>query len=320
MSTTAVAAARTTGFPHLTGRRIAITGATGLLGSALVPFLTGAGHDVVRITRRPGAPEGRVRDIGWDPDAGRLDAAALEGTDVVIHLAGAPVSERWTEAHKREIRDSRVNGTTLLATTLAGLTRPPSVLVSASASGYYGDGGERVLDEDAPPADDFLARVGRAWEAATRPAADAGIRTVITRLGVLLSPHGGALARLLPPFRMGGGGTLGSGQQWLSWIALDDCVGAIEHLAFTETARGPYNVVAPSPVRNEEFGQVLGHVLHRPALMTVPAFALKVMFGEMAEAMLLAGQRLSCERLLATGFQFRHPRLEQALRFELSRE
>jgi uncharacterized protein len=325
VSTTAAPAARTSGFPQLGTRRIAITGATGLVGRALVEFLTGAGHEVLRLTRQPraaaaGTAGASVRDVAWDPMQGRLDAAALEGVDVAIHLAGSPVSERWTAEHKREIRESRVRGTALLASTLARLTRRPAALVSISAVGYYGDGGDTLLTEDSPPGRDFLAGVARDWEAATGPAADAGIRVAIARLGLVLSPFGGALAKMLPPFRLGAGGKIGDGQQWASWIALDDTVGALEHLAFTDGARGPFNLVAPHPVRNEEFAHVLGHVLHRPAIVAVPAFALKLAFGEMAEAVLLAGQRVSCERLVASGYRFRHATLEDALRFELSRE
>ena len=315
-----VPAARRTAFPDVGTRRIAITGATGLVGGALVPFLTDAGHEVLRVTRRPRSPQGRVRDVAWDPMAGQIDAAALDGVDAVIHLAGEPVSERWTPEHKRAIRESRVRGTALLATTLSRLTKRPAVLVSTSATGYYGDGGDRVLDESSPPGRDFLAGVARDWEAAAMPAEDAGIRVAIPRLGVVLSPRGGALQKLLPPFRMGAGGKVGSGDQWMSWIALDDVIGAIEHLLFTDTARGPFNLVAPHPVTNAEFAHTLGHVLHRPSIMTVPAFALKLAFGEMAEAMLLAGQRVSCAKLVAAGYAFRHPTLEQALRHELSRE
>ena len=230
------------------------------------------------------------------------------------------MSERWTPEHKRAIRESRVRGTALLATTLSRLTKRPAVLVSTSATGYYGDGGDRVLDESSPPGRDFLAGVARDWEAAAMPAEDAGIRVAIPRLGVVLSPRGGALQKLLPPFRMGAGGKVGSGDQWMSWIALDDVVGAIEHLLFTDMARGPFNLVAPHPATNAEFAHTLGHVLHRPSIMTVPAFALKLAFGEMAEAMLLAGQRVSCAKLVAAGYAFRHPTLEQALRHELSRE
>jgi uncharacterized protein (TIGR01777 family) len=319
VSTTVAAAERSTAFPDIGPRRIAITGATGFLGSALVDFFSGAGHELLRLTRHPSSAPGKARDVAWDPARGELDPRALEGVDVVIHLAGASVSERWTESHKRAIRDSRVQGTSLVARTIAGLAKRPSVLVSASATGYYGDGGDRVLEEASPSGRDFLAGIAREWEASTRPAEDADIRVVHTRLGLLLSPHGGALAKMLPPFKLGGGGKMGSGQQWMSWIALDDAVGAIEHLAFTESARGAYNVVAPNPVRNEEFAHALGHALGRPAIVPVPGFALRLLFGEMAEAMLLAGQRASSAKLEASGYRFRFPTLEAALRHELSR-
>ena len=322
MSTTAAPTERTTRFPDAGRRRIAITGGTGLLGSALVQFLAGAGHEPVVLTRRPRPGQG-VAEVGWDPERGVLAAADLAGVDAVVHLAGAPVSERWTPEHKREILESRVKGTRLVAETLARMGAAgtaPRVLVSASAVGYYGDGGDTLLTEDSPPGRDFLAGVARDWEAATGPAADAGVRVAIARLGLVLSPDGGALAKLLTPFRMGAGGRIGDGRQWQSWISLDDTVGALEHLAFTDGARGPFNVVGPNPVRNAELARVLGHVLNRPALVPVPAFALKLAFGEMAEAVLLAGQRASCERLVASGYQFRHATLEEALRFELSRE
>lgn len=322
MSTSSLpdANARVSAFPDVGARRIAVTGATGLLGGALVPFLAGAGHEILRVTRRPRPPAGRVRDVAWDPTAGTIDAAALEGVDAVVHLAGESVSERWTAEHKRAIRESRMRGTALLVSTIARLTRRPTVLVSMSATGYYGDGGDRVLDEGAPPGRDFLASVARDWEAAAMPAEDLGLRVAIARMGIVLTPRGGALHKLLPPFRMGAGARIGSGDQWMSWIALDDAVGAIEHLLFTDSARGPFNLVAPAPVTNAQFAHVLGQVLHRPAVMTMPAFAIKLAFGEMAEAMLLAGQRVSSARLVAAGYTFRHPTLEQALQFELSRE
>ena len=299
-------------------QRVVVTGASGLLGRALVPQLVAAGATVTRLTRRPGAPAGPgVTDAAWDPAAGTMDARALDGVDAVIHLAGEPVSERWTAAHKRAIRDSRVQGTQLLASALARLERRPSVLVSASAVGIYGDAGERELGEDATPASDFLGAVAQAWEAASAAASEAGIRVVHARFGAILSPDGGALARLLPPFRMGGGGKIGDGQQWMPWIARDDAVGAVRHLMTTHAARGPVNIVAPQMVRNEEFSHTLAHVLHRPALVTVPAFALKLMFGEMAEAILLTSQRVSGARLAALGYACRWPTLEAALRHEL---
>jgi uncharacterized protein (TIGR01777 family) len=304
--------------------RIAITGSHGLIGSALVPFLTTGGHEVRRLVRPGGRHQsdgaGAAGDIPWDPAGMRLDPAALEGVDAIVHLAGEVVSERWTPEHKRAIRESRVNGTRLLAQTIAAMTRPPGVFISASAVGYYGDGGQRLLDESAPPGTDFLARVSQEWEQAARPAAERGVRVVHPRFGVVLSPAGGALAKLLPPFKLYGGGKLGSGKQWMSWVALDDVVGALHHLLFTESLAGPVNVVTPNPVTNEEFGQTLGRVLHRPAKLTVPGFVVRAMFGEMGETMLLAGQRLVPRRLLESGFRFRYPTLEEALRFELGRE
>lgn len=303
-------------------QRVVVTGGTGFLGQALVPQLVAAGATVTRLTRRPGsAPAAAgVTDAAWDPEGGTIDAGALDGADAVVHLAGEPVSERWTAAHKRAIRESRVLGTRLLAESLARLERRPAVLVSASANGIYGDGGDRELTEDMPPATDFLGTVAREWEAATAPAADAGIRVAIARFGMILSPEGGALARLLPPFRLGGGGKIGDGHQWMSWIARDDAVGAVRHLVATDAARGPVNIVTQNPVRNAEFSETLGHVLHRPALMTVPAFALRLMFGEMADGILLISQRVSGARLAALGYACRWPTLEAALRHELHAE
>ena len=296
--------------------RIAVSGATGLIGRQLCAYLTTGGHSVLRLVR-PGPNLPAIDDVAWNPDAGTIDAAALEGVDAVIHLAGEPVSERWSAEHKRAILHSRTAGTGLLARTLAALARPPRVFLSASAVGYYGDGGDRPLDESSPRGADFLADVAAQWEAAAAPAADRGIRVAHPRFGVVLSPRGGALAKLLPPFRLGAGGKLGSGQQWMSWIALDDALGALEFLLFTESLAGPVNVTAPNPVTNEQFSHTLAHVLGRPALATVPPFALRLMFGEMADAMLLAGQRALPTALERAGFRFRHPDLDAALRFEL---
>ena len=314
---TAADLARHATFAHHPPMRVAITGSTGLVGSALVPFLTTGGHAVRRVVRD--ASRAAPGDVVWNPARGQIDARALDGVDAVIHLAGEPVSERWTKEHKAAIRDSRVRGTRLIAEAIAGLARPPKVFVSTSAVGIYGDGGDAALDEESAHGRDFLADVAAQWEAAAEPARAAGIRTVHPRLGVVLSPAGGALARLLPPFQMGGGGKLGTGRQWMSWIGLDDAVGALHHLLLAEALAGPVNVTAPTPVTNEEFSKTLAHILGRPARITVPAFALKAMLGEMAEVMLLHGQRVLPERLLASGFVFRHPTLEQALRFELGR-
>ena len=314
---TAADLARHATFANRPPMHVAITGSTGLVGSALVPFLTTGGHTVTRVVRDRG--RAGPGDVVWDPARGQIDAAALEGVDAVVHLAGEPVSERWTREHKAAILASRQEGTRLIAEAIAGLARPPRVFVSTSAVGIYGDGGDQPLDEDGPHGRDFLAQVAEAWEAAAEPARRAGVRTVHPRLGVVLSPAGGALARLLPPFQMGGGGKLGSGKQWMSWIGLHDTVAALHHLLFTESLDGPVNVTAPAPVTNEAFSRTLAGILGRPAAITVPGFALKAMFGEMAEVMLLHGQRVLPRRLLESGFAFSHPTLEEALRFELGR-
>jgi uncharacterized protein (TIGR01777 family) len=297
--------------------RVAVSGATGLIGRALTSFLTTGGHEVRRLVRsRASLGDG---DVYWNPAAGEIDASSLDGLDAVIHLAGETVSERWSAEHKRAILDSRLQGTGLLARTLAALPHPPKVFVSASAVGYYGDGKDREIDESGPAGSDFLAGVARQWEEAAAPAAARGIRVVHPRFGVVLSAGGGALERLLQPFRLGAGGKLGNGKQWMSWISLDDAIGALHFLLFTESLVGPVNIVAPAPVTNAEFARVLGHVLHRPALATVPALALRLMFGEMANTMLLAGQRVLPRKLQRAGFTFRHPTLEEALRWELGR-
>ena len=298
--------------------RVAVTGATGLLGTALIPFLTTGGHEVIAVSRRRG-----LRDaIHWDPAAGVIDHAGLEGLDAVVHLAGETVGTRWSDHRKRRIRNSRVEGTMLLAEALAGLRRPPRVLVSASAMGVYGNRGDEVLTEDAlpegPPAD-FLVELGRDWESAADPALAAGIRVVNPRFGLVLTPAGGALARMLPPFLLGAGGPLGGGSQWVSWISIDDAIGVIHHALFTDELAGPVNTAAPEPVTSRSFAATLGRVLKRPALLPAPAPALKLLFGEMADTALLSSQRLSAARLLGSGYTFRHPTLEAALRHVLGR-
>jgi uncharacterized protein (TIGR01777 family) len=293
--------------------RIAVSGASGLIGAQLVAFLTGGGHTVHRLVRR--APE--AGDIAWDPARGTIDAAALEGVDAVVHLAGESVAGRWTDSRRAAIRESRVAGTALLARTLAGLSRPPRVFVSASAVGWYGhDRGEAELDEDSTAGTGFLAEVCRAWEAAADPARDGGIRVVHPRIGVVLSARGGALAQMLTPARMGGGGPIGTGRQRLSWIALDDVLGALLHCIVADV-RGPVNLVAPNPVAQATFARTLGHVLHRPAVVPLPAFAVRAAFGAMGEEILLGGQRVLPRRLEASGYRFLRPTLEEALRFEL---
>lgn len=289
--------------------RIGVTGASGFLGQRLVPALRAAGHEVVQIGRGPDA------DVRWDPSAGMMDAAACAGIDAFVHLAGASVGQRWTPAHRREIRESRVHGTALIARTAAALTpRRPRVLVCASAVGIYGDAGDAVLDETSPSGSDFLADIGRQWEAAADPARLAGIRTVHLRFGVVLSRRGGALARMLPIFLVGGGGRLASGRQWMSWVSMEDAVGAVQFALEHETLTGAVNAVAPSPVTNAEFTATLARVVHRPALFPVPAFVLNLMFGEMAQGTLLASQRVLPRQLLVSGYAFRHATLEPALR------
>lgn len=294
---------------------VAVSGSSGLLGSAVSKSLRADGVEVRPLVRaRPKAGE-----IGWDPGRGVVDRDALAAVDAVVHLAGEQVGERWTESKKRKILESRVRGTTAVATALAELERPPSVLVSASAVGYYGDRGEELLGEYAERGDDFMADVAHAWEAATRPAEEAGIRVVRLRFGVVLARRGGALAKLLLPFKLGIGGRLGSGRQWMSWISLDDVVGVIRFALDRPELRGVYNAVAPVPVTNREFTRSLGRVLGRPALLAVPTTALRLAYGEMAEVTLLASQRVDSTRLQQAGYNFAHPRVEEALRAQLHR-
>jgi uncharacterized protein (TIGR01777 family) len=292
--------------------KIAVAGATGFIGQALVAHLGATGHRVVRLVRR-GADASRG-DVTWDPSKGVLDPAALDGVQAVVNLAGEPVAERWTADRKRRIKSSRVEGTTLIAKTLAGLARPPRVLVNASAIGIYGDRGDEVLDESAKPGTGFLADVAQAWEASAAPAVERGIRTVLARFGIVLGAAGGALEKMLPPFKLGAGGRLGSGKQWMSWVTLDDVVAAIDYAITSDRVSGPVNVVAPNPVTNADFTHELGHALHRPAVATVPAFALRFAYGEMGEAVLLASQRVMPAALQRAGFLFKHTILGDALK------
>jgi uncharacterized protein len=296
---------------------VAITGASGLIGRALLARLRLNGTRVRRIVRAPDpdSPD----DIVWDPMRGMLQPRDLEGVETVVHLAGEPIAQRWTGARREAIRESRVRGTELLARALAALDRKPTVLLSGSAVGYYGDRGDDAVNEESPPGTDFLAGVAREWEQATGAAKDAGIRVVLLRTGIVLSPRGGALERLLPLFRLGVGGPIGTGRQWMSWIALEDHLRAMEHAIATTGLHGPVNLVAPNPVTNAEFAATLGRVLGRPALVSVPSFALELLYGEMARATILAGQRVLPNALLRNGFHFAHPTLEEALRFELAR-
>jgi uncharacterized protein (TIGR01777 family) len=300
-----------------TTMKVAITGASGLVGTALTPFLTAGGHEVLRLVRR--APR-TIDEARWDPDTGAIDGKALEGVDAVVHLAGESIAlGRWTEARKALLRTSRVGPTRALAEALGRLKRKPSVLVSASAIGYYGNRGGTWMSEKDAPADDFLGRLAAEWEAATEPAAKAGIRVVNLRTGIVLSPAGGALGKMLPPFKAGLGGVVGPGTQYMSWLAIDDLLGIIHHALDHGDVTGPVNAVAPAPVTNAELTKTLGRVLGRPTITPVPRFALRLAFGEMAEATLLASTRVRPERLEATGYRFRFPGLEGALRHLLGR-
>jgi uncharacterized protein (TIGR01777 family) len=296
---------------------IAVTGSSGLVGTALVSALEADGHLVRRLVRRP-VREGE-HEIRWDPTAGTIDAAELGGVDAVVHLAGENIAaHRWTESFKAKILDSRVQSTRLLCRTLAGLASKPAVLVSASATGYYGDRGDERVDESAPPGRGFLAEVCQQWEAETHAARDANVRVVNLRLGVVLSRDGGALASMLVPFRLGLGGVIGSGRQYLSWIELDDLVRVIQFALDAAALAGPVNAVAPESVTNQEFTKTLGRVLHRPTALPMPAFVARLAFGEMADEMLLSGVRVMPRALFSAAFTFQFPQLEPALRHALA--
>ena len=285
--------------------KILVSGSHGLVGKALLRSLTIDGHDVVRLER----------GVQWHPDRGTMDANQLQGFDAVVHLAGESIaSGRWTDEKKRAIRDSRVNGTALLSTTLAQLSQPPALFLSASAIGYYGDRDGELLTESSPPGKDFLAGVCVEWENATQPAAEKGIRTVLARFGIILDAHEGALAKMLTPFRMGIGGRIGDGKQWMSWVALDDVINGLKFVIPNQTIDGPVNYVAPNPVTNAEFTKTLGRVLSRPTLFPIPEFGARLAFGEMADALLLSSQRVVPTVLNENGFQFTRPTLEDALR------
>jgi len=296
---------------------VLVTGASGMVGSALVAALAAKGRKVRRLVR----DGGDEHDVSWRPDRGEIERERLSGLGAVVHLAGEPIGRgRWTAEKKARIRDSRVRGTRLLCEALAGLPAPPAVLACASAIGFYGSRGDEPLDEESPIGSGFLADVCREWEAAARPAIETGIRVVHLRFGFILSTAGGGLAQMLPPFRLGLGGPLGGGRQWMSWIALEDAVGAIDHALATGSLRGPVNVVAPAPVVNSDFTKTLGRVLGRPAFLPVPAAAVRLLFGEMGEELLLSSQRVAPKRLLASGCPFRWPELEPALRRILEKQ
>ena len=297
-------------------KRVLISGSTGLIGRTLVGRLESDGHEVVRLVR----PEtsGGVNGVTWDPARGILDSSKVEGFDAVVHLAGENIADRrWSEEQKRRIRDSRVVGTTLLSTTLASLDRPPKVLICASAGGYYGDRGDEVLNDLSAPGTDFIAEATREWEEACEPAAEAGIRVVNLRIGVVLTPSGGMLKRVLPIFKMGLGGRLGSGSQYFSWITLEDTIESIVWTMGNDDLWGGLNITSPNPVTNAEFTSTLGKELGRPAVFFVPRFALRIMQGDLADVV-LSSLRMEPERLVESGFEFSHPEIEEALRSALA--
>ncbi|WP_010584317.1 TIGR01777 family oxidoreductase [Schlesneria paludicola] len=295
--------------------KILVTGATGLVGSELVPFLTRQGNDVYRLTH---SKPKEANDIVWDPAHNQLPKARIEGTEAIVHLAGENIAgKRWNPKVKEELRRSRLDGTKLLCETIASMQAPPKTLICASAIGYYGNRGSELLNETSAPGTGFLADLCKDWEAACEPARVKGIRVVNIRIGVILTPKGGALAKMLPPFKMGVGGIMGSGNQYWSWISIDDVVGVIQHCLANEKISGPVNTTAPCPVTNYEFTKALGAVVGRPTFIPMPAFAARLALGEMADNLLLASARVMPNRLSETGYPFRHPALEPALQYLL---
>ncbi len=291
---------------------ILISGSSGLVGSALVIELRRNAHQIRRLVRDPS--ERGESAVVWNPQSGEIrEPDQLRNIDAVIHLAGAPIIGRWTRAKKAEIRNSRVQGTRTLARAIAGMDSKPSVLLSASGIDYYGNRGDETLTEQSDPGTGFLADVCKEWEAATAPAEDAGVRVVHMRFGMVLSPDGGALGAMLTPFRLGLGGRIGSGQQFMSWISIQDLCGVVHFLLEQDQLSGPVNVVSPTPVTNREFTKSLGQALSRPTLFPVPAFAARLVLGELADTLLLAGHRIIPERLQLAGYAYRHEKLEQAL-------
>ncbi|WP_405890801.1 TIGR01777 family oxidoreductase [Streptomyces sp. NBC_00133] len=290
--------------------RIAVTGSTGLIGSALVRSLRSDGHEVVRLVRRPAQAGDEVE---WDPQRQYVDVGGLVGCEAVVHLAGAGIgARRWNDAYRKEVRDSRVLGTAAIAEAVASLDTPPRVLISGSAVGYYGDTGDRAVDESAPPGDGFLPKLVVDWEEAAAPAEEAGIRTAFPRTGLVVARKGGAWGRMFPIFKAGLGGRLGSGRQYWSFISLHDEVAALRHILDTESLSGPVNLTAPHPATNREVTEAMGRALHRPAVFAVPAPALRIALGELAEDV-LGGQRALPTRLLESGFSFAFPRIDDAI-------
>ena len=292
--------------------KVLISGASGMIGTELTQQLAAAGAEVHALVRRPAKSD---REIQWDPAGGTIEADKLEGFDAVVHLAGANIAAgRWTDKFKAIIRDSRIDGTSLLAKSLAKLKNPPSVFVSTSAIGYYGDRADEEMVESSEPATDYLADVCKQWESAADPARESGIRVVHPRIGVVLSSQGGALAKMLLPFRLCAGGIVGSGKQYWSWIGLKDVAGAIQHMIQTESLAGPVNCVSPNSVTNREFTKTLGSVLKRPTIFPMPAFMVKLIFGEMGEALMLYSTRVVPQKLMESGYQYSNAELADCLR------
>ena len=313
---TAMDLSRFESYAHVGAKKIAITGASGLIGRNLSAFLRAAGHQVCHLVRRtPRLPN----EIQWNVKEGMIDTRSLEGIDAVVHLAGEPIDGRWTKAKKARVYNSRKDGTTLIAQSLANLERPPEVLISASAVGFYGNHPNAVADETTDPSDQFLGVVCKDWERAANPAREAGIRVVHPRMGVVLSGQGGALKKMLPAFLAGGGGKLGTGQQWMPWVSLEDVLGLLYTMIMDKSIEGPVNVVSPKPVKNAEFTKVLGTVIRRPTVIPVPKFAIKTLFGEMGETLLLEGRKVHPSVALNIGFKYQFEDLESALRFELGK-
>lgn len=308
-------------FRESTPMKIAIGGSTGLVGSALVPFLTTGGHEAVRLTRAGNAPPDGTATIAWNPSIGEIDSAGLEGCDAVVHLGGHNIaSGRWTTAMKARLRDSRVESANLLARTLAAMSNPPKVFVCASAIGFYGgDRGDELLTEDSAPGEKYISGLCREWEDVVAPAREAGIRVINLRIGVVLSPQGGALHKMLLPFKLGGGGVVGNGRQWWSWVSIEDLPQIILHCLQTDSLSGPVNAVAPKAVTNREFTKTLGRVLKRPTIFPLPAFVVRTLFGEMGQELMLGSTRVEPTKLAASGYQFAFPELQGALRSVLGR-
>ncbi len=291
---------------------ILVSGASGLIGRTLVSFLTTGGHRVVKLVRKP--PDPKKDEVFWDPMSGVCEADRLDKIDAVIHLAGDNIGKgRWNRNKKKEIMDSRVKGTALVAETVSKLKNPPETFICASAIGYYGDRGDKILTEHDGPGFDFISKVCKKWEASAEPAVSKGIRTVFLRIGVVLSPSGGALEKMLVPFRLGLGGKTGHGSQYISWIGIDDVIGAVHHVLFNDTISGAVNIVSPEPVTNAVFAKKLGNILSRPAVCKIPEWAVAMVFGEMGRELLLSGTRVHPGKLMETGYQFRHPGIQNVL-------